>query len=284
MGIHDRGEPLKAAVVQLNSGADVQANIAAADLHTRAAAADGAELIVLPEKWTAIGSDSDLRAGAQTLDGPAISWARDTARELQVDLLAGSIVEQVSGRAKLSNTAVHVAPDGEVRATYRKLHMFDVEVDGREYRESDSDEPGSEIVVSETADGAKLGISICYDLRFPELHRILALRGAHVIALPSAFTLRTTLDHWETLLRARAIENQVFVVAANQVGTHPGGNRSGGRSMIVDPWGVVLAQAADGVGHAVAELDFERQAQIRQRLPVLEHRRAELYDWEGTSA
>ncbi len=268
---------MKAAVVQLNSGADVEANIAAADRHVRAAAADGATLIVLPEKWTVLGGADDLRAGAQTLDGPAMTWARETARELKVDLVAGSIAERVEGHERLSNTSVHVGPDGERRAVYRKLHMFDVEVDGREYRESDTDEPGDEIVVSETADGVKLGMSICYDLRFPELFRILTLRGARVIALPSAFTLATTRDHWETLVRARAIENEVFVVAANQIGAHPGEHRSGGRSMIVDPWGVVLAQAPDAVGHITAELDFERQADVRQRLPVLEHRRPDLY-------
>jgi predicted amidohydrolase len=166
---------------------------------------------------------------------------------------------------------------------YRKLHMFDVEVDGHRYRESDSDEPGAEIVMSEMADGAKLGLSICYDLRFPEVHRILALRGARVIALPAAFTLLTTRDHWMSLIRARAIENQVFIVAANQVGAHPGNHRSGGHSMIVDPWGIVLAQAPDVVGHVVAELDFDRQDDIRKRLPVLTHRHPDAYVWPTAS-
>jgi predicted amidohydrolase len=270
---------VKAAVVQLNSGADVEANIAAADLHVRAAAADGARLVVLPEKWTVMGGEAELRAGAQTLEGPAIAWARATARELELDLVAGSIAERVEGRERLSNTAVHVGPDGEVRAVYRKLHMFDVEVDGHQYRESDTDEPGDEIVMSELADGTKLGLSICYDVRFPEVQRILALRGARVIALPAAFTLLTTRDHWPSLVRARAIENQVFIVAANQVGAHPGDHRSGGRSMIVDPWGVVLAQVPDVVGHVVAELDFGRQDDIRKRLPALAHRRPDTYAW-----
>ena len=270
---------MKAAVVQLNSGADVEANIAAADLHVRAAVADGARLVVLPEKWTVMGGPAELRAGAQTLDGPAIAWARATARELELDLVAGSIAERVEGRERLSNTAVHVGPDGEVRAVYRKLHMFDVEVDGHQYRESDTDEPGDEIVMSELADGTKLGLSICYDVRFPEVQRILALRGARVIALPAAFTLLTTRDHWPSLVRTRAIENQVFIVAANQVGAHPGGHRSGGRSMIVDPWGVVLAQVPDVVGHVVADLDFGRQDDIRKRLPALAHRRPDAYAW-----
>jgi predicted amidohydrolase len=269
---------VRVAAVQLNSTADFAANLASAERLTRAAASDGARLIVLPEKWTAMGADADLRAAAQPLDGPAIEWARALARELQVDLIAGSIVEQVEGQEKLANTSVHADPQGELRAVYRKLHMFDVEVGGRAYRESDLEEPGDEIVCSQSADGTELGLSICYDLRFPELYRILAVRGARVIVVPAAFTLATTRDHWETLLRARAIENQAFVVAANQVGAHPGGHRSGGRSMIVDPWGLVLAQAPDGEAYAIAELDLERQAQVRAQLPSLANRRPEVYE------
>ena len=253
--------------------------MAMADRLTRAAAADGARLIVLPEKWTTIGSDADLRAAAQPLDGPAIEWARAIARELGVDLVAGSIVERVAGQEKLANTSVHVGPEGEVKAVYRKVHMFDVEIDGRPYRESDVEQPGAEIVLSETADGVGLGLSICYDLRFPELYRILAVGGARVIALPAAFTLSTTRDHWEVLVRARAIENQAFMIAANQVGRHPAGQHSGGRSMIVDPWGVVLAQAAEHEGHIVANLDLGRQEEIRARLPALANRRPSAYRW-----
>jgi predicted amidohydrolase len=276
---------VKAASVQLSSGADVEANIAAADEHVRAAAADGATLIVLPEKWTAMGSPEDLRAGAQPLDGSAISWARGTAREMGIDLVAGSIAERVEGREKLSNTSVHVGPDGEIKAVYRKLHMFDVEIEGKRYCESDTDEPGEEVVVSELEGGAKLGMSICYDLRFPELFRVLALRNARVVALPAAFTLPTTRDHWETLIRARAIENQVFVVAANQVGKHPGGHHSGGSSLIVDPWGAVLARAdGEKPGHIVAELDFEHQDDVRRRVPLLSHRRPKLYHRSSAQA
>jgi predicted amidohydrolase len=156
--------------------------------------------------------------------------------------------------------------------------MFDVEIEGKRYRESDTDEPGEEVVVSELADGTKLGMSICYDLRFPELFRVLALRRSRVVALPAAFTLPTTRDHWEPLVRARAIENQVFIVAANQVGEHPGGHHSGGTSMIVDPWGAVLARAdGDTPGYVVAELDFDRQDDVRRRVPLMEHRRPKLY-------
>jgi deaminated glutathione amidase len=275
---------LRVAAVQLNSTADRAANLAAADRLTRAAAADGAVLIVLPEKWTAIGSEQELRAAAEPLDGDSVRWARETARELGVDLVAGSILELLPGEHKLANTSVHVGPDGEVKALYRKVHMFDVEVGGRSYRESALERAGEEIVTSHTAQGVELGLSICYDLRFPELYRILAVRGARILAVPAAFTLPTTRDHWETLLRARAIENQAFVVAANQVGAHPAGQESGGRSMIVDPWGVVLAQAADGVGHVLADLDLERQREIRSRLPSLANRRPHAYRWPAEDA
>jgi deaminated glutathione amidase len=276
---------MRVAAVQLCSGADQVANMAAADRLTRAAAADGARLIVLPEKWTAMGSEEDLRAGAETLEGAAVGWARAIARELSLDLVAGSILERVPGQAKLANTSVHVDPSGQVRAVYRKMHMFDVEIAGHVYRESALEQPGEEIVTTQTADGVELGLSICYDLRFPELYRILAVRGARVVALPAAFTLATTRDHWSTLVRARAIENQTFVIAANQFGEHPAGQHSGGRSMIVDPWGVVLAQAADGEGHVVADLDLTRQREIRTRLPSLANRRPHAYRWpDGESS
>jgi predicted amidohydrolase len=270
---------LKVAAVQLNAGADQAANLACAERLTRAAAADGAQLIVLPEKWTAIGSEQDLLASAQDFDGAAVSWAREIARELAVDLVAGSILERVPGQDKLANTSIHIGPDGELRACYRKLHMFDVEVAGRVYRESDIEQPGEEIVLSHTAGGVELGLTVCYDLRFPELYRILAVRGARIITVPAAFTLATTRDHWETLVRARAIENQAFVIAANQVGAHPASQHSGGRSMIVDPWGVVLAQAPDSECHIAAELDLERQLEIRASLPSLANRRPDAYRW-----
>jgi deaminated glutathione amidase len=270
---------LRVAAVQLNSSADLAGNVAVADRLTRAAAADGASLIVLPEKWTSMGSAADLRAAAEPLDGVAIEWARSLARELAVELVVGSVLERVAGQEKLANTSVHVDSRGEIAAVYRKMHMFDVEVAGRSYCESALEEPGDEIVLSRCADGVELGLSICYDVRFPELYRILAVRGARVIALPSAFTLATTRDHWETLVRARAIENQAFVIAANQFGAHGAGQHSGGRSMIVDAWGVVLAQAADGERHIVADLDLDAQAQIRARLPALANRRPRAYRW-----
>jgi predicted amidohydrolase len=168
---------------------------------------------------------------------------------------------------------------------YRKVHMFDVEVGGRAYRESEIEQAGDEIVLSRTGDGVELGLSICYDLRFPELYRILAVLGARIIAIPAAFTLATTRDHWETLVRARAIEDQAFVIAANQAGEHPGGHHSGGRSMIVDPWGEVLAQAGEaGEAALVAELDLERQAEIRNSLPSLANRQPGAYRWPAEQA
>jgi deaminated glutathione amidase len=272
---------MRAAAIQLNSTNDTDRNLATADRLVRAAAADGATLIVLPEKWTALGTKVDLQAAAQPLDGPAIAWARALAAELAIELVAGSISERIEGQEKLANTSVHVGPGGDVQAVYRKLHMFDVEVDGTVYRESEAEAPGEEIVVSRTADGVELGLTVCYDLRFPELFRILALRGARVIALPSAFTLATTRDHWEVLVRARAIENQVFMVAANQIGEHPPDHRSGGRSMIVDPWGVVLAVAPDTETHVTADLDLRAQERIRSQLPSLANRRPAVYAWPG---
>jgi deaminated glutathione amidase len=270
---------VRVAAVQLTSTADRERNLATADRLTRAAAAAGAELVVLPEKWPVLGSPEQTAAGAEPFDGPALGWARAAARELGIDLVAGSIAERVPDREKGSNTSVHVGPDGEVHATYRKIHMFDVEVGGRSYRESEHESPGDEVVLSETAGGLELGLTVCYDLRFPELYRILAVRGARLITVPSAFTLATTREHWEPLLRARAIENQAFVIAANQIGEHARGYRSGGRSMIVDPWGVVLATAPDGETYITAELDLDRQAEIRRTLPSLANRRPQAYVW-----
>jgi predicted amidohydrolase len=267
---------VRAAAVQLQSTPDRDRNLAAADRLTRAAAAAGAQLVVLPEKWPALGEPRDTPAFAQPLDGPAMTWASETARELGIDLVAGSFTEGADVR---HNTSIHFGPDGEARATYRKIHMFDVEVGGRVYKESEHEAPGEEVVLSETADGTGLGLTVCYDLRFPELYRILAIRGARILAVPAAFTLATTREHWEILLRARAIEDQCFVVAANQYGEHAPGIRSGGRSMIVDPWGVVLATAPDAETFITAELDLERQAQIRRTLPSLANRRPQAYDW-----
>jgi deaminated glutathione amidase len=271
---------VRAAAVQLQSTDDKDRNLADADRLTRAAAADGAELVVLPERLDVRGTAAHYAAGAEPLDGRAVTWARDTARELGIDIVAGSVAERREGHERVANTSVHAGPDGELKAIYRKIHMFDVEVGGVEYRESEHSEPADEIVVSQTAQGLGLGLTICYDLRFPELYRILTLRGARIVAVPAAFTRVTGQAHWEVLLRARAIENQVFVIAPGQ-GWMPGPERdSYGNSMIVDPWGEVLARTGgEGACFVAADLDLARQDEVREKLPSLANRVAAAYRW-----
>ncbi len=275
---------MRAAAVQLNSTEDKQANLSAADRLTRAAAADGADLVVLPEKFNLLGSHEHFRARAEPMDGPSIAWARETAADLGIDLVAGSFVERREGHEKLANTSVHVGPGGDIRAVYRKIHMFDVTVEGKEYRESESQEAGEEIVTSDAA-GVSLGLTVCYDVRFPELYRILALRGARVLVVPAAFTRATGAAHWDTLLRARAIENQAFVVAPDQIGAHPPDYESYGASQIVDPWGYVLARAPEAGDSmpepcfVAADLDLDRQDHVRATLPSLANRVPSAYRW-----
>ena len=271
---------MRAAAVQLQATTDTEENLATAERHVRAAAADGAELVVLPERFDIRGAAPDYAAGAEPLDGRPVAWARELARELGIDLVAGSVAERREGRERISNTSVHVGPDGELRAVYRKIHMFDVEVGGVEYRESQHSEPGDEPVLSELANGLGLGLTICYDLRFPELYRILALGGARVITVPANFTRITGEAHWEILLRARAIENQAFVIAPGQ-GMRPGPEGdSYGNSMIVDPWGEVLARAPmEGDCFIAADLDLARQDELREKLPSLANRVAAAYRW-----
>lgn len=256
--------------MQLTSTDDIDRNLEAADRLTRAAARDGAQLVVLPEKWTGYGSLAAMRAAAQRSD-EALDWARRTAKELEIDLIAGSI--SVADGERLRNTSFHVTPAGEVAASYTKMHLFDAEVGDRSDRESAHEDAGDAPVLTEVQ-GVWVGLAICYDLRFPALFEAL---DAEVFALPSAFTLATTRDHWEILVRARAIEQQAFLVAPNQAGEHAPGVRSGGRSLIVDAWGAVLAAAPEeGETHVVAELDFEALRDVRGRLPALTHRRREV--------
>jgi deaminated glutathione amidase len=263
----------RAAAVQMNSTEDVPRNLETADRLTREAAEKGATLVVLPEKWTVLGSGRALKENAQTLDGPAIEWARQIAGELEIDLIAGSFAERRDDQPRGSNTSVHIGPDGTLHGIYRKLHMFDVEVDGVLYAESAHEQAGDEITLTTLATGRQAGLSICYDVRFPELYRELSARGADLLTVPAAFTLATTRDHWEVLLRARAIENQAFVIAPNQIGENSPGNRCGGRSMIINPWGTVLATAADSECAIVADLDWDMMNDIRRKLPALTHRR-----------
>jgi predicted amidohydrolase len=277
---------MRAAAVQLQSTTDTEQNLASADRLVRSAAADGAELVVLPERLDIRGAAGDYLAGAEPLDGRPIAWARELARELRIDLVAGSVAERREGHERVSNTSVHAGPDGEIRAIYRKIHMFDVEVGGVEYRESESSEPAGEIVLSETANGVPVGLTVCYDLRFPELYRILTLRGARIVTVPANFTRVTGEAHWEILLRARAIENQVFVIAPGQGRLEGPEGDSYGNSMIVDPWGDVLARApGDGEHFVSADLDLARQDEIREKLPSLANRAESAYRWpEGVPA
>jgi len=269
---------MRAAAVQLNSTDEYDRNLEVAERLVRGAAADGAELVVLPEKWTVLGSPEAIRSCAEPLDGPALSAAAGWARELGIHLVAGSFPEVVPGWERLGNTSVMFGPDGEQLAIYRKIHMFDVEVGGVTYRESDAEAPGDEIVVAD-ADELKLGLAVCYDLRFPELFRIMAVDGAQAFSLPSAFTVPTGRAHWEVLIRARAIENQAFVIAAGQVGRHPPDHESYGHSMIVDAWGKVLAATADAPECVVvvADLDLDEQAAVRTKLPSLANRQPGAY-------
>jgi deaminated glutathione amidase len=269
---------LRVACIQLNASESKADNIERAGLLVARGAATGADLIVLPEKWNGIGPAEFMRANAESLDdGETVEAMRSWARDHKVTIVGGSIAERREGRDKLSNTSVVLDPDGEIVSVYRKIHMFDVEVGGKVYRESESEEPGEESARVTDIEGWKLGLTICYDLRFPELYRILAVEGAEVITVPAAFTLFTGKDHWELLLRARAVENQCYVVAANQWGTHRDGKASYGRSMIVDPWGIVLAQAPDEDGVIVAELERARMEEVRRALPALANRQPAAY-------
>ncbi|MFN8676573.1 MAG: carbon-nitrogen hydrolase family protein [Thermomicrobiales bacterium] len=271
--------PLNVAVLQMNSGSDKNANIAAAlELIDRAAAA-GARLAVLPEVWTYLGPDEGNRPHADSVPGPVTDLLADRARRHGMYVHGGSFLETRQDEPGLSNTSLVFNPDGDIIARYSKIHMFDVVLDGdAKYMESATVTPGDEIVTVDI-DGMPVGLAICYDLRFPELFRILALRGARTIILPAAFTMTTGKDHWEILIRARAIENEVFFVACGQWGVHPPGNWCYGRSMIVDPWGTVLATAQDGVGFAQATLNDERVSAVRRQIPSLANRQPEAYRW-----
>jgi len=267
---------MRVAVVQMTSTDDVAANLAATRKFVAEAADSGAELVALPENFAFLRREGMPIPCAQSLDGEIVGTLRDLARQHHVWLLGGSFPEAAEGAAaRVHNTSVAVAPDGRIAGVYRKIHLFDVDLSaqgGLAYRESERIAPGSEVVAVETPFGV-IGLSICYDVRFPELYRRLAERGARWLAVPAAFARETGRDHWEVLLRARAIENQAFVLAAAQVGDHGGGRASYGRSMVVDPWGLVLARAPDAPGPVLADCRLEEQDRIRGALPALRHRR-----------
>jgi deaminated glutathione amidase len=260
------------AAVQLNSTDDRERNLQMAlDLIDRAAER-GAELVALPENADYIGPHGVKVSLAEPVDGPSFSLFADKAKAKGIWLLAGSIAESSTIEGKARNTTVLFDPEGVQRAVYRKIHLFDVDLaDGTRLRESDVVEPGRDAMVVETP-LAIFGLTICYDVRFPELYRTLSARGAEVLFVPSAFTQHTGKDHWEVLLRARAIENTAWVVAPAQTGDHGRGRRSYGHSMIVDPWGVVVAQCSEGPGFCIAEIDPDRLADVRNEIPSLRHR------------
>jgi len=271
---------MQVAVIQLSSQDDVAANLARVRELVTSAARAGAEVVALPENFAFMGEEKKKREIAESLDppsGPIASAIVDLARSAGVWIVAGGMPEASADRDRPYNTSLLVSPAGELAAKYRKVHLFDVDlVDGTKLLESDATQAGGEPSVSELATPsgrAKLGMTICYDLRFPELYRKLVDRDARIVTVPAAFTLTTGKDHWHVLLRARAIENQVFVLAPAQHGKHPRGRQTYGKSLVVDPWGDVLAQCPEGEGFAVARLDFAAQDRVRQALPCLSHRK-----------
>jgi len=279
---------MRVAAIQTTAVDDLAANLDAARILVEEAVADGAELVVLPEYFSVAGTPEVLRAGAEALDGPTMTWASSLAARLGIHLVAGSIPERSkSADGLLSNTSCLVGPDGATLAVYRKIHLFDVALADVSFRESDTIAAGHEVVMA-PLDGGKawigqvppiLGPSLCYDIRFPEIYRIMALEGATVVSVPAAFTSATGPAHWELLLRARAVEDQVYVIGAGQVGTLPKGMpRCHGHSMIVDPWGVILAERTDpSPGVVIADLDPAVLTDVRNRLPVLANRQPGAY-------
>jgi predicted amidohydrolase len=284
---------MRVAAIQLQCGPDRAGNLVRAATLVGRATEQDAELVVLPELFASLGRTTEMRAAAEPLEGPTVAWASALARKHNCSIVAGSFVERDG--EQLFNTSVLLDPDGALIAHYRKVHLFDIDVAGATSRESDTFSAGDDAVVAPlsqatTPDGSKpasstpdtttLGLTICYDLRFPELFRIEALRGAQIIAVPSAFTAATGVDHWELLVRARAVENQVAIIAAAQWGTSPDGVGRHGHALIVDAWGTVLAEAPGG-GDAVivAEIDLDAIANLRKRLPSLANRRPDAYRW-----
>ena len=268
---------MRVAAVQMTSTPDKERNLAAAGKLISDAADAGVEFVALPELFNLWGSGAQIREGAEPLDGPTLTWAREQAKERTITLLAGSIVERSEHNGEhFHNTSCLIDPNGAIVATYRKIHLFDVDVPGAKHRESATITAGNEIVVAD-AGPLRIGMATCYDLRFPELFREHLQQGANTVVLPSAFTAATGKDHWEPLLRARAIENQVFVIAPNQRGSSTDKLHWHGRSMIIDPWGIVLATAPDRECVVTAELDLDAQRKIRITLPSGDHRRPELF-------
>ena len=270
---------LRAAVIQMNSRNRLDENLSTVEHFLDRAAAMGAEFASLPEFWTYLGPYSGFDEVAQTIPGHVIERLQEKARKHKMIVHGGSIVERSSEfPGKFHNTSVLINRDGEIVAQYRKIHLFDVDLEnGERHYESERIVPGDKVVTAEI-DGITFGLSVCYDLRFPELYRSLALRGAQIVMVPAGFTMHTGRDHWEVLLRARAIENLYYVIAPAQVGKYPPNRQCFGRSMLIDPWGLVLAQAQDMPTVIMAELDLTQIERVRAQIPCLEHRRPQTYE------
>lgn len=277
-----KDRPIRVGVIQMNSSGDVGHNLARAEGLLEEAAAMGATIAALPENFACMGTEDERRGCAEDLDGPIVSFLRRSAKRLSLAIVGGSFPERdPDAPGKMFNTCVLVDPEGALAAVYRKVHLFDAEVaTGALYQESAYIQPGKDLVVA-PAEGILCGLSLCYDLRFPELYRYLALRGARIIFVPSAFTLFTGKDHWFPLLRARAIENQVYIAAPAQCGRHGERLLTYGHAAIVDPWGIVVAQAPDRECVTVSDVVPAYQDEIRRRLPVLSHLRRDLYPVAG---
>ena len=271
-------DTMRVALVQINSRHDKEANLRRADELIDEAARTGARVVALPEYVNYLGPRDGHEEVAETVPGPITERFAAKAKQHGIYLLGGSIHERTGTPGKYYNTSVLIDPNGDIAAKYRKIHLFDIDLTGNvSANESETILPGDEIVTAEI-DGHTVGLTICYDLRFPELYRLLALRGAEVLFVPAAFTMFTGKDHWHTLLKARAIENQAFVIAPGQVGAHePNDARCYGHSIAVDPWGTVLADSPDKEGVITADLDFEYLAKLRKELPSLANRQPNAY-------
>ena len=265
-------------VIQVDTQDDKEKNIAALSRYIDEAAAYGAKMVAMPENVHYIGSKEGTFANAEPIPGPMSEFFSAKAKEHGIWLHCGSIGERISDEQKLYNTSLLMNPKGEIVGRYEKIHLYDVDIkNGPSTRESDTKKNGKNIVVCDT-DFGKIGLSICYDMRFPELYRIMAIRGAKIMFVPANYTMFTGKDHWEVILRTRAIENQCYIVAPAQIGKKPA-FQSYGRSMVVNPWGTVLCTAQDGEGVVYAEIDTEYVDAVRSQLPSLPNRRPEAYEW-----
>lgn len=265
-------EKVRVAALQMNSNEDVSRNLAIAERLVRSASGEGAAFVALPENFALMAIEGVRLARTESLDGDVVAWGRGLASELGVDLLLGSIPESSPREGMRRNCSVLIDAQGDLAAVYRKIHMFDVELEKIVLKESSVVEAGDEVVTGQLAWG-RVGLTVCYDLRFPELYRVLRDEGAETLLCPAAFTAQTGPHHWHLLLRARAVENQAFVVAPAEVGFHGEKRQSYGHALIVDPWGEVLADAGDAdEGMAIADLDPAALERARRRIPCLDHR------------